>query len=327
MNEVLHQQWNVLPPLSQRRHFKGKDAQPIEQILPESAAADRIDQVTIRSGNDANVDVDRVSPPDALELPFLRRPGRYRYLCGHCTQQRLPPGIPGGGNCSGNGLGAGRGIRAHAHAESSAGRDVFRNCWRDFTTGEISLKTPDAGPSKSTNCAWTGDCKGLDYPRNGERHVAQAFRKSCPHHGHGGSIGREAALTFAREGALVVGCDLQADAAQATVEAVRAMGGTMVSLHPCRLSEPAASQALVDFAVHTFGRIDVLFNNAVMAYFNWLEDISDEEWDRNRREEVDLVFYLSGIIGMTRQLAMEGRKHGIRANSRSGNVFASPHWR
>jgi hypothetical protein len=24
--------------------------------------------------------------------------------------------------------------------------------------------------------------------------------------------------------------------------------------------------------------------------FNWLEDISDEKWDRNRREEVDLVF-------------------------------------
>src|SRR5260370_7508283 len=91
-----------------------------------------------------------------------------------------------------------------------------------------------------------------------------------------------------------------------------------------------------------------------MAYFNWLEDISDEEWDRNRRDEVDLVFYLTraacpylkasrgvivntasltalmsfknlgslahttakaGIIGMTRQLAMEGRNHGIRANS------------
>jgi NAD(P)-dependent dehydrogenase (short-subunit alcohol dehydrogenase family) len=178
--------------------------------------------------------------------------------------------------------------------------------------------------------------------------------------GTGGSIGREAALAFAREGALVVGCDLQADAAQATVEAVRAMGGNMVSLHPCRLSDPAAGQALVDFAVRTFGRIDVLFNNAAMAYFNWLEDISNEEWDRNRREEVDLVFYLSraawphlkashgvvvntasltalmsfrdlgslahttakaGIIGMTRQLAMEGRKHGIRANSISPGVI------
>jgi NAD(P)-dependent dehydrogenase (short-subunit alcohol dehydrogenase family) len=42
--------------------------------------------------------------------------------------------------------------------------------------------------------------------------------------GTGRSIGREAALTFAGEGTFVVGCDLQVDAAQATVEAVRAAG-------------------------------------------------------------------------------------------------------
>ena len=134
----------------------------------------------------------------------------------------------------------------------------------------------------------------------------------------------------------------------------------MVSLQPCDLTRPADCQALVDLAVATFGRIDVLFNNAAMARFNWLEDISDEEWDRNRREEVDLVFFLTraawphlkasrgvlvnmaslnaslsfktlpslahttakaGIIAMTRQLAMEGRNHGIRANSISPGVI------
>ena len=164
--------------------------------------------------------------------------------------------------------------------------------------------------------------------------------------GTGGSIGREAALLFAREGALIVGAGLGVADALATVDAVRAEGGTMVSMQPCDLSKAADCQALVDLAVQTFGRVDVLFNNAAMAYFNWIEDISDEEWDRNRREEVDLVFYLTraawphlkashgvivntasltalmsfenlgslahttakaGIIGMTRQLAMEGR--------------------
>ncbi|KAA1001719.1 SDR family oxidoreductase [Paraburkholderia panacisoli] len=184
--------------------------------------------------------------------------------------------------------------------------------------------------------------------------------KVCIITGTGGSMGREAALTFAQEGALVVGCGLYADDAHATVDAVRAAGGTMVSLHPCDLTKPADCGALVDLAVRTFGRIDVLFNNAAMAYFNWIEDISDDEWDRNRREEVDLVFYLTraawphlkasrgvivntasltalmsfknlgslahttakaGIIGMTRQLAMEGRDHGIRANSISPGVI------
>ena len=67
----------------------------------------------------------------------------------------------------------------------------------------------------------------------------------------------------------------------------------MVSMHPCDLSQPADCQALVDLALNTFGRIDVLFNLAAVAYFNRLEDITDEEWDRARRDEVDLVFYLT----------------------------------
>jgi len=99
--------------------------------------------------------------------------------------------------------------------------------------------------------------------------------KVCIVTGTGGGIGREAALTFARECALVVGCGLYVDDAEATLAAVRAAGGTMVSMQD--LTKPGDCQALVDFAVRTFGRIDVLFNNAAMAYFNWLEDISDEE--------------------------------------------------
>src|SRR5580704_2835015 len=129
---------------------------------------------------------------------------------------------------------------------------------------------------------------------NGEGMVpARLSGKVCIITGTGGSIGREAAFVFASEGACVVGCDLNAEAAEATVQMVRNQGGTMVSLHPCRLSKPADCKALVDLAVGTFSRIDVLFNNAAMAYFNWLEDITDEEWDRNRRDEVDLVFYLT----------------------------------
>jgi NAD(P)-dependent dehydrogenase (short-subunit alcohol dehydrogenase family) len=117
--------------------------------------------------------------------------------------------------------------------------------------------------------------------------------KVCIITGTGGGMGREAALTFAREGALVVGCGLYVEDAEATVADVRAAGGTMVSIQPCDLTKAADCQALVDFAVRTYGRIDVLFNNAAMAYFNWIEDISDEEWDRSRRSEVDLVFYLT----------------------------------
>jgi NAD(P)-dependent dehydrogenase (short-subunit alcohol dehydrogenase family) len=60
----------------------------------------------------------------------------------------------------------------------------------------------------------------------------------CVITGTGGSVGRAAALAFAREGASVVGCDVNA-AAEATVEMVRAQSGTMISLQPCHLTEPS----------------------------------------------------------------------------------------
>ena len=104
---------------------------------------------------------------------------------------------------------------------------------------------------------------------------------------------RASALTFAREGALVVGCGLTVEPAEATVEMVEAAGGEMVSMQPCDLTDPADCRTVVDLAVGTFGRIDVLFNLAGASTFNRLEDITDDEWERARRGEVDLVFYLT----------------------------------
>jgi NAD(P)-dependent dehydrogenase (short-subunit alcohol dehydrogenase family) len=43
--------------------------------------------------------------------------------------------------------------------------------------------------------------------------------------GTGGAMGSATALTFAREGALVVGCDVAVEPAEQTLEAVKAAGG------------------------------------------------------------------------------------------------------
>src|SRR5580692_9600156 len=167
-------------------------------------------------------------------------------------------------------------------------------------------------------------------------------------------MGRATALTFAREGALVVGCDVIAEPAAETVEMVHAAGGQMASQHPSRISDPDECARLVDLAVSEFSRIDVLFNLAAKSHFSPIESFTDEDWVAARQDEVDLVFYLTraawphlkasngvilnmaslngslsfkllpalahttnkaGIIGMTRHLAMEGSEHGIRANS------------
>jgi NAD(P)-dependent dehydrogenase (short-subunit alcohol dehydrogenase family) len=186
--------------------------------------------------------------------------------------------------------------------------------------------------------------------------------KVCVVTGTGGAMGRATALTFAREGALVVGCDVAVNPAEETVKLVHEAGGTMVSLQPCLLGDPAECARLVELAVSEFGRIDVLFNLAGQSHFAWLESVTDEEWDAARRDEVDLVFYLTraawphlaatrgvvvnmaslnaqlsfkilpslshttnkaAIIGMTRQLAMEGSEHGIRVNSISPGLIVS----
>jgi len=184
--------------------------------------------------------------------------------------------------------------------------------------------------------------------------------KVCVLTGSGGSMGYETALLFAREGARIVGCDVNEERAAATVQAVRDAGGSMVSLHPCDLTKKDQCQALVDLAIREFGKIDILYNNAAQAYFNWIEDIPEDEWHRNMNEEVHLVFLLTqaawphlkksggtivniasvtawttvrglggmahstakaGIVAMTRHMAMEGREFGIRANSISPGLI------
>jgi NAD(P)-dependent dehydrogenase (short-subunit alcohol dehydrogenase family) len=186
--------------------------------------------------------------------------------------------------------------------------------------------------------------------------------KVCVVTGTGGSMGRATALTFAHEGAHIVGCDVAVEPAEATVAMVHDAGGRMVSVQPCHLDNPTECARLVELAISEFGRIDVLFNLAARTHFSWLEDVTDDDWDAARRDEVDLVLYLTraawphlkashgvvvnmaslngslsfkqlpslahttnkaAVIGMTRQLAMEGGQHGIRVNSISPGLIES----
>lgn len=186
--------------------------------------------------------------------------------------------------------------------------------------------------------------------------------KVCIVTGSGGSIGRATALMFAREGAHVVGCDVVAEGAAETVELAVKAGGSMISVHPCNLTEKAECERLVAAAVMAFGGIDVLFNNGAMAYFAWIDAMEDDVWYKTINEELNLVFLLTraawpelskrggaivntasvsawmgykmlpglahttakgGVLSMTRHLAMEGRVHGIRANSVSPGLIES----
>src|SRR3954465_5850809 len=79
--------------------------------------------------------------------------------------------------------------------------------------------------------------------------------------GGGSGMGRVAAELFAREGARVVVADFVEEAGSATVEAVRNAGGEATFVKTDVSNEDDA-RGMVAHAVATFGRVDVLYNNA-----------------------------------------------------------------
>jgi len=184
---------------------------------------------------------------------------------------------------------------------------------------------------------------------------ARLQEKVCIITGTGSGMGRAAALLFAAEGAKVVGCDIHATSAEATLNLVRSRGGDMISLHPCDMSVRSDVDRMMTLADKTYGGIDVLYNNGSMAYFAWLTEMTYEAWSKTLREELDLVFHAcqavfpfmikrgggsiinvgsvsahiaykvlpavahmaakGGVVAMSKHIAMEGGKHKIRCNT------------
>src|SRR5207302_6398 len=72
LQERIHQERNVFPPLAQGRQIDRHDVEPVIQVLAEPAGADLLEQVAVRGGDEAGVDLDRLRVADALELPFLQ---------------------------------------------------------------------------------------------------------------------------------------------------------------------------------------------------------------------------------------------------------------
>jgi len=79
--------------------------------------------------------------------------------------------------------------------------------------------------------------------------------------GAGGGMGRVAAQLFANEGAKVVVAEFDEAAGRETVAQVEASGGQATYVRT-DVSDEASAKAMVDHAIATYGRVDVLYNNA-----------------------------------------------------------------
>jgi NAD(P)-dependent dehydrogenase (short-subunit alcohol dehydrogenase family) len=98
--------------------------------------------------------------------------------------------------------------------------------------------------------------------------------------GAGSGIGRASSLALARKRFAVVLAGRRADALEQTATMVNAAGSRVLVL-PTDVSDPAAVKALFEKTKQTFGRLDLLFNNAgTGAPAIPLEDLSFEQWRR-----------------------------------------------
>lgn len=167
----------------------------------------------------------------------------------------------------------------------------------------------------------------------------------------GAGIGAATARRFAQEGAAVVIADLSGKRAEEVATGIKASGGRAVCLK-MDAADPEGVQAAIKLALETYGRLDVMFNNAGAAEVAPLDETSLESWNRviavtltstflgmkyclpiMRKQGTGVIvntasisgtggdYGLSsynaakaGVINLTRSAALENAKHNIRVN-------------
>ncbi len=179
--------------------------------------------------------------------------------------------------------------------------------------------------------------------------------------GAGRGIGRCHALLLASRGARVVVADLggeldgsgsSTDPANEVVKEIEAAGGEAVACH-ASVADRRGAASIVEAALDSFGRLDVVVNNAGIADPDWFEDLSFERFER-----MVAVHYLGsvyvvkaawphlqaagngrivntcseaaigivpkatsyggakgGVLGFTKCLAVDGMRYGIQVNA------------
>ncbi|MBU8918278.1 glucose 1-dehydrogenase [Neobacillus sp. 114] len=98
--------------------------------------------------------------------------------------------------------------------------------------------------------------------------------------GGGGGIGRATAIRFAQEGARLVIADYSEKAGAETVQLVNEIGGEAKFIQT-DMSKPEDVQIMVQETIDTYGKLDILFNNAgVKSGEKKIPDVSFEEWQQ-----------------------------------------------
>lgn len=176
--------------------------------------------------------------------------------------------------------------------------------------------------------------------------------KVCIVTGAASGIGKEIAVTFAREGGKVVIADLRLDAAQATAAQISASGAAAMGIGMDVADERQVNDGVAQ-VVRAWGGVDVLVSNAGVQIVHPLQDFPFAEWKKLLAIHLDGAFLTTkaclphmyesgrggsviymgsvhskeasllkapyvtakhGLIGLAKVVAKEGAAHGVRAN-------------
>lgn len=171
--------------------------------------------------------------------------------------------------------------------------------------------------------------------------------------GAGRGIGREIALTFAREGAIVcINYRGSKERAREVKEQIESEGGK-AALYPCDVSDFSACEALAKDIIKEYGRVDILVNNAGITRDGLIMKMKEEDFDAviqtNLKGTFNTIRHLSrymvkqrsgriinissvsgilgnagqanyaaakaGVIGLTKTMARELASRGITVNA------------
>lgn len=170
--------------------------------------------------------------------------------------------------------------------------------------------------------------------------------------GAASGIGKEIALTYAREGARVAIADLRLEAAEGAAEQIRAAGGQALGIAMDVTNEQQVDAGVAAVAAEWDG-VDILVSNAGIQIVHPLDQFSYADWQTMMRVHLDGAFLTTracvrhmyaggrggsiiyigsvhskeasllkapyvaakhGLVGLTRVMAKEGAKHNVRAN-------------
>ena len=180
--------------------------------------------------------------------------------------------------------------------------------------------------------------------------------------GGGSGIGQQVCLLAAAEGARVAIGDRDPGHAERSAEMVRAAGGEAVAI-ALDVADPAAVTSFVAAAEKALGGLDVLVNSAGVREIQPVLELSFEEWNRVLQVNLSGTFLPSqafarrlvaagrggsivnlastlglmaapqraayvaskhGVVGLTKQMAMEFGPQGIRVNAVAPGVVRTP---